>query len=487
MSTLERPNNGWSIPTSSVIDLNKTRFLLSNQNQGNYISVSDSSLNASSLLPSIKRHCSDSRVTGERSSHPTLSSFMVSPRQGPEALLPMFPPMVTIPSMSLQYHHQYQPVGQHSHEQFTSVPSPTTFRENQPPTGISAPLADFSGVQLPDTRDNALSALGTDFAPTLSGTQVADSLPLPHPRPGKRSRTQFSACQACRSRRVKCDLKDVRQEWMSLSPRPLVAEQPKPCESLTRESSHPPDDVAEIKKVDSKQVSYPEGSDHKYGPSVPPHHIPGRNGVPLIDPSTGEFYRERGVIPSGENKTGKLGETWRDIRMLKKDELSCTNCYNRRTDCIDEYQERRERMRLVVSVRGRERGAWKKSKSIPSNSSTTESQMGSQTSETTGISPDSATTSNGHQFDRALAAHASWPPSIPSRCPPHQNETNHMADTPREPSIWQAGSQPSIPTHDRVSLEPSRPTHLAYPSLEYGPPRAGMRPHSAGPIYRPRD
>lgn len=159
-----------------------------------------------------------------------------------------------------------------------------------------------NGLQHNNTTDIPLTH------PTSTGTnQVAGT---------KKLRTQFSACQSCRNRRVKCDLKDVQEEWESLEI------------SLDPPSGGP---------------QFRAGSDHKYGPSLAPNLLPGQNGNPLLDPVTGEMYRPRGVIPTGKSRSGRTGRKTRDIRHLGREELQCTNCFNRETECVDEYGDRRER------------------------------------------------------------------------------------------------------------------------------------------------
>jgi hypothetical protein len=173
-------------------------------------------------------------------------------------------------------------------------------------------------------QNNPSTALASTSAAVVSASGSGST---------KKVRTQFSACQACRNRRVKCDLKDVQEEWDSLE--------------------------IDLQPGSSQYPSYPSGSDHKYGPSLPPPLVPGQSGNPLIDPTTGEMYRARGILPTGKSRPGRTGRKTRDIRGLTRDGLSCTNCFNRKSECVDEYGERRERRKVgaVVGEVGSSSGA----------------------------------------------------------------------------------------------------------------------------------
>ena len=206
-------------------------------------------------------------------------------------------------------------------------------------TGLGARSAGTSRV--PEEFDNDIDSHDSRL-PVEPYPQMQQQPPLPqlhlhaHTQQTKKVRTQFSACQSCRIRRVKCDLKDAQEEWDSLFPH--------------LDPSRYRDDVTAGE--DSRELASggePNSSDARYGPSLAPGVEPGQSGAPLIDPVTGESYRPRGVLPTGKNRPGKKARKTRDIRGLKRDEVACTNCHNRATTCVDEYGDRRERRKGVIS------------------------------------------------------------------------------------------------------------------------------------------
>lgn len=120
-------------------------------------------------------------------------------------------------------------------------------------------------------------------APTLSvgdwmsqKAQTTDAkAQQPIEKPIKKPRQQFSACTACRIRRVKCDLKDLRVEWDKLR-----------IESRTKS---PSDDVSDVA-------------------------------------ATVEFDR-------GKRKGRSHGKP--DLATIsKKEDIRCTNCHNRGSKCM---------------------------------------------------------------------------------------------------------------------------------------------------------
>jgi hypothetical protein len=98
----------------------------------------------------------------------------------------------------------------------------------------------------------------------------------------KKTRQQFSACTACRLRRVKCDLKDLRAEWEKLH--------------------------------------------GKRGPSpMAPGHIKREKGDP-------------DALPDSETRKGKLPAKMVEKPNLsaisKKEDIQCTNCFHREVKCM---------------------------------------------------------------------------------------------------------------------------------------------------------
>jgi hypothetical protein len=205
-------------------------------------------------------------------------------------------------------------------------------------TGLEARSAGTSRV--PEERGNDHD-LHDERLPVDPNPQTQRQPPLPqlhlhaHTQQTKKVRTQFSACQSCRIRRVKCDLKDAQEEWDSLFPH--------------LDPSRYRDDATGAE--DSRGLALggeSNSSDARYGPSLPSGLEPGQSGAPLVDPITGEAYRSRGVLPTGKTRPGKKARKTRDIRGLKRHEVACTNCHNRATACVDEYGDRRERRKGVA-------------------------------------------------------------------------------------------------------------------------------------------
>ena len=206
------------------------------------------------------------------------------------------------------------------------------------PTGPEAGSASTSRIpkEHGNDVDNHGGRLPIDSYAHIQGHPPTPQAHLPaHAQHTKKVRTQFSACQSCRIRRVKCDLKDAQEEWDSLFPH--------------LDPSRYRDDVAaahDPRGLASGGES--NASDARYGPSLPPGLEPGQSGAQLVEPTTGETYRPRGVLPTGKNRPGKKARKTRDIRGLKRDEVACTNCHNRATKCVDEYGDRRERRKGVA-------------------------------------------------------------------------------------------------------------------------------------------
>ena len=263
------------------------------------------------------------------------------------------------------------------------------------------------------------------------------------PGQAKKVRTQFSACQACRNRRVKCDLKDVQEEW----------------ESLEVSSDTPA-------KHGAGAPPYPPGSDHKFGPSLPPNLVPGQNGNPLLDPVTGEMYRARGVLPTGKSRPGRAGRKTRDIRALGRDQLSCTNCFNRGTGCVDEYGDRRERRKGGVGDSGREVSATGLAEGVAGvdrrrgevNAGIRFNPMGSD-ARTSGPSATAFRQNQGHLVDRgqrpALVSHHS------ASGHPHHSES-HLAGYAGEQSLPPAMPTVALPQQTAAAFE--RPLGLFDPN-----------------------
>lgn len=97
----------------------------------------------------------------------------------------------------------------------------------------------------------------------------------PIEKPTKKPRQQFSACTACRIRRVKCDLKDLRLEWEKLH--------------IDSRTKCPSDDVSDVAATI--------------------------------------------VVDRGKRKGRSQGKP--DLATIsKKEEIRCTNCHNRGSKCM---------------------------------------------------------------------------------------------------------------------------------------------------------
>lgn len=94
---------------------------------------------------------------------------------------------------------------------------------------------------------------------------------------GKKPRQQFSACTACRIRRVKCDLKDIRAEWEKVHAKRESAEVPRPGKNTE------------------------EGST---------------------------------ALPDIGKKKGKANEKPNLSAISRREDIQCTNCYNREAKCM---------------------------------------------------------------------------------------------------------------------------------------------------------
>jgi hypothetical protein len=219
-------------------------------------------------------------------------------------------PLPTYPAPDAKNQYPIQSSVQQIQSFSYPVSQPIPFNSSTP---LAIPTHSASGAS--SSYNPSLSAIPIAPAPT----EKEDPNPASTSAIVKKVRTQFSACQACRNRRVKCDLKDVVEEWESLIPLD-------PSETV-------PGDTG---KGGGKK--FPAGSDFKYGPSLPPSE----HGITHLGQQNGEM-RERGVIPTtNKSKTGlNRNRKMRDIRGLQREHLACTNCYNRGTSCVDEYRDRR--------------------------------------------------------------------------------------------------------------------------------------------------
>lgn len=109
------------------------------------------------------------------------------------------------------------------------------------------------------------------------------SKPLPIvPGVVKKTRQQFSACTACRLRRVKCDLKDLRAEW----------------EKLHRRGGPIPTDPGPSKKEEDVTALQPED------------------------------WKKKGKLPA------KVVEKPNLTAISRKEDIQCTNCFHREVKCM---------------------------------------------------------------------------------------------------------------------------------------------------------
>lgn len=98
----------------------------------------------------------------------------------------------------------------------------------------------------------------------------------------KKTRQQFSACTACRLRRVKCDLKDLRAEW----------------ERLHRRGGPSPVELASRRKEEEDAALIPD------------------------DP------KKKGKLPA------KVVEKPNLSAISRKEDIQCTNCFHREVKCM---------------------------------------------------------------------------------------------------------------------------------------------------------
>ncbi|KAJ9108955.1 hypothetical protein QFC21_000277 [Naganishia friedmannii] len=129
--------------------------------------------------------------------------------------------------------------------------------------------------------------MGDWMSQSLVSMNVLEHIP-PITRTLKKPRQQFTACTACRTRRVKCDLKDIRLEWEKLH---------KGDNLETRQTL----EIAENEK------------------------------------------RDGSCTPDVKKKKAKSTPTEKPnlIAIGKKEDVPCTNCYTRETTCIDEFAYRK--------------------------------------------------------------------------------------------------------------------------------------------------
>ena len=127
---------------------------------------------------------------------------------------------------------------------------------------------------LPHTSTSAPTISVGDWIPQLTSSS-SPSVQKPTDKPIKKPRQQFSACTACRIRRVKCDLKDLRLEWEKLH--------------IDSRTKCPSDDVSDVAATI--------------------------------------------VVDRGKRKGRSQGKP--DLATIsKKEEIRCTNCHNRGSKCM---------------------------------------------------------------------------------------------------------------------------------------------------------
>jgi hypothetical protein len=196
-----------------------------------------------------------------------------------------YPAGAVLPSATAQY-GSVQPV-LHQGLNFAS-PMDIPFRTQQLPATMAPSVLHIPPIHATPDRSNpslyldARSQMTSTSAPAISvGDWVSQGAPSGSAatrKPtglAKKPRQQFSACTACRIRRVKCDLKDLRVEW---------------------------------EKQHAKNVATPS-------PQVT------ADGSAVVGPERG---RRRG------NARGKPNLA----AISRKEDIRCTNCHNRDSKCM---------------------------------------------------------------------------------------------------------------------------------------------------------